>query len=102
MPQTNEDLNTTVRKELSKWVDAKLLFQQFTHGRDGKTKSIHLDDYWKKSFAMVKSSNHLYKRYFNSLDRQNKHEWSEDFDILLKKFQNFCKSTVILRLTFYN
>jgi hypothetical protein len=92
LPQTAEDPNARVRKELSKWIDAKLFFHQLTHGKDSKTKIIDLDDYWKKSFAMGESEENLYKRYFNSLDPQTPPEWPEDFKTLLKRFQNFVEA----------
>lgn len=82
----------SARKELTKWIDAKLFFHQLTHGEKSEPKNIDLDDYWKQAFAIGNLEDRLYKRYFSSLDPQNLNEWPEDFNILLRKFEDFIKA----------
>lgn len=83
-----DDLDT--RKNLVKWIDAKLFFHQLTHGESSKPKNIDLDNYWKQAFAMGNSKN-PYERYFNSLDSKNSDEWPDNFNTLLEKFEKFVK-----------
>ncbi|CAF1419051.1 unnamed protein product [Rotaria sordida] len=83
----------TIRKELTKWIDAKLFFHELTHGRittDSCDKNMVLDEYWKRAFSLkISDENGLYSRYFDSLDPQDSCKWPEDFTKLLSKFQNF-------------
>jgi hypothetical protein len=79
-----------IRKELTKWIDAKLFFHQLTHGRNTADKKIDLDKYWKQAFSSEKSGrNDLYGRYFGSLDPKDPQKWPEDFEKLLQNFGSF-------------
>jgi hypothetical protein len=93
LQQTIDCNQLATRKELIKWIDAKLFFHQLTHGRNNADKKIDLDKYWKQAFASEKSDrNHLYGRYFDSLNPKDPHKWPEDFDKLLEKFHTFIKA----------
>ncbi len=92
LPQTPEGVNKTVRKAVTKWIDAKSFFQHLTSGKDsGRGKG--LDDCWRQVFAMGESEDNLFKRYFHSLDAKDPDKWPKDFDCLLEKFERFVKGS---------
>ncbi|CAF1107225.1 unnamed protein product [Rotaria sordida] len=90
--ETTEVLNETIRKELTKWIDAKLFFHELAHGEDNTAQNKGLDSYWRQVFAMGESENNTYKRYFNSIDPQKPDEWPRDFNNLLEKFREFIQA----------
>ncbi|CAF2735380.1 unnamed protein product [Rotaria sp. Silwood2] len=94
LPETAEmieSLSTLERKEVTKWIDAKLFFHQLTHDKDNEI-GTDLDDYWKKAFSLETSTENKYDRYFTYLDPQNSDQWPEDFNTLLEIFQKFIEA----------
>ncbi|UJR19038.1 hypothetical protein I4U23_022169 [Adineta vaga] len=81
------------RKELTKWIDAKLFFHLLTHDGCVPSENILLDEYWKNAFSLHTSDeNGLFKRYFDSLNPQDSQNWPEDFNTLCRKFESFVKT----------
>jgi hypothetical protein len=82
--------NVNVRKELTRWIDAKRFFHQLTHGQISTNDKIDLDEYWKGAFSLGTKNERNYGRYFNSLNSQ---EWPRDFEVLVDNFERFVKAT---------
>jgi hypothetical protein len=79
--------NVNVRREVTKWIDAKRFFHQLTHGKISTNDKINLDEYWKRAFSLGTADEYnLYARYFNSLNSQQR---PTDFEVLVEKFERF-------------